>query len=124
MKRYFVYACEQIYGGLHGIEDFGVFEFDNSWTEEEIYREYVCEMSRGVMESYGDIMEDLEDSLDRDDYDSEDEYYDAFEGIIEENIDGYVVKIKDNVELSIGNLNKEACRLGADLFKKAYCEVG
>lgn len=118
MKRYFIYACERMYGGLHGMEDYGVFDFDDSWTEDEIYKEYVCEMSFDVMNSYGAITEDL---VDRDDYDNEDEYWEAYEEAMWENVDGYVVRIRDDVALSTGELNKIACNLGPEMFKEEYC---
>ena len=48
--RVFIYACEQRYGGYHGIEDYCVEEFDNSWNLDDIYDEYVTEMSYQIME--------------------------------------------------------------------------
>lgn len=118
MKRYFVYACEQTYGGLHGIDNYGVFDFDDSWTEDEIYKEYVCEMSFEIMNSYSNIIDSL---VDRNDYEDEEEYYSAIEEAMWENVDGYVVKIRDDVMLSTKELDEECCRLGPELFKKEYC---
>lgn len=119
MKRYFVYACEQMYGGYHGMNNFGVFEFDDSITEEEIYRDYVCEMSFEVMNSYEEITENL---VNQDDYDNEDEYWEAYEEAMWENVDGYVAKIKDNVTLSTKELDKLCCELGEEEFRDRYCE--
>lgn len=40
IKRYFIYVDEQTYGGLHGINDMRVDEFDDEVTEEDIYKDY------------------------------------------------------------------------------------
>ena len=114
--RVFIYACEQRYGGYHGIEDYCVEEFDNSWNLDDIYDEYVTEMSYQIMESYNTL-----DDIDPDDYDSEEEYWEAYIDAQNENVDGYVIPIKDDVTMSIKELNDEACRLGASLFREEYC---
>ena len=118
MKRYFIYACEQMYGGYHGMYTSGVFEFNDSWTEDEIYKEYVCQMSFEVMETYGEIIENL---IDRDEYDDEEEYYEALDEAMWENVDGYALKIRDDVTLSTAELDRLSSELGEDLFVKRYC---
>lgn len=114
--RVFIYACEQTYGGYHGIEDYCVEEFDDFWTIEDIYAEYVTEMSYQVMESY-----DTLDNLDPADYDSEEEYWEAYEEARSENVDGYVAPIRNDVTMSTKKLNTEASRLGPRLFREKYC---
>lgn len=119
MKRYFVYACEQMYGGLHGMNNFGVVEVEDSATEDDVYQDYVVEMSFEVMNSYEEITDSL---VDRDDFDDEDEYYEAYEEAMWENVDGYVAKIRDDVMLSTRELDKRACELGEEEFRTQYCE--
>lgn len=114
--RVFIYACEQRYGGYHGIEDYCVEEFDDSWTLEDIYAEYVTEMSYQIMESY-----DTLDDLDPADYDSEEEYWEAYADAKDENVDGYVIPIRDDVTMSVKELNAKACHLGPRSFREEYC---
>ena len=60
MKRYLIYACENFYQGLHGIEDYCIERFPDDFTEDKIYSEYVPEMSIDLMYSYnGIIPEDI-----------------------------------------------------------------
>lgn len=112
--KVFIYACEGRYGGLHGIEDYIVEEFDNDYLEiyldkdgklhegefdRLIWNDWISEMSYELTERYGLSDDDI-------DY----------------GVDGYWVKIKDDIQLSTFELNKEAARLGPNLFKKTYCE--
>lgn len=111
--RVFIYACEQKYGGLHGIEDFCVEEFDSREFADEdeldkyIWDEWISEMSWSLVESYGTI--DYPEDEDDDEIDSCDI------------VNGYWCYIKDDVELSIDELNKEARRLGPRSFREEYC---
>lgn len=54
-----IYACDCLYGGLHGMYDCGIFKFFN--TEDAIIQGR--EMSRQVIESYSDILDTLEDDF-------------------------------------------------------------
>ena len=60
-KRYFIYAYDEIYNGLHGMYDYR-FDFCSLESAES----YGYEMSYNVIESYSDIYESLydEDSTD------------------------------------------------------------
>lgn len=60
-KRYFIYAYDEMYNGLHGMYDYR-FDFCSFESAEA----YGYEMSYNVIESYGDIYESLydEDSTD------------------------------------------------------------
>lgn len=118
MKKWLVYACEGYFGGLHGIEDYTVIEVPDDWTEDFIYSEYVPEMSERLMESYGDIYDSL---ADREDYNSEEEYCEALEDAICENIDGYVAQIRDDVKESTEELDKILCYEGHNYFREKYC---
>ena len=53
-KRYFIYAYDEFYGGLHGMYD-GCF-IEGDYEEAEMYG---YEMSRSVIESYSEIYEQL-----------------------------------------------------------------
>ena len=113
MNKYLIYAIEQIYHGLHGIETYYVVEANN---EQELYND--AEMaSREVMEAYGQIMEDIYEAAEE--YDNPEEMVEA---LIEENIEYYIYKIKNNVDKTCKELDREACRLGVDLFIEEYCE--
>ena len=89
MAIYLIYACEQSYGGLHGMYDWDIRECDSK-QEAETLGEY---MSHEVMETYSCIMDSLyeqaneyieNDTIDENERnDLFDEYLDD---LIEENI--------------------------------------
>lgn len=115
--RVFLYACEQTYGGLHGIEDFCVNVFDDTFSLSDIYNDYVIDMSIELMNQY-----DIDFSFSgEEDYDSYEEFEQAREEEMLQNVDGYVVAIRDDVDLSIAELNRLALELGAKEFVKKYC---
>lgn len=82
MARWVVYACEQIYGGLHGMNSISVIESDD---EAEVM-DYACEQSYEVMDSYSEIYDSLEEEIRYclEEYDNEDE---ARNMVYSENID-------------------------------------
>lgn len=59
MARWAVYACENIYGGLHGMNYTAVVDFESSTTVENFARGQSLE----VIESYSDIVETLEQDV-------------------------------------------------------------
>lgn len=77
MARYFIWAAEQMYEGLHGIETRRVVE--NLSYEDAC--NWANEMSIEVIESYceEEYRDRVDDEVNRDDYDTEDEYWDAFD---------------------------------------------
>ena len=103
MQRVFIYACEDSYGGLHGIEDMTVTEVSNLKVADEIGRD----MSLGVIESYGI----------REEYGEEDVEYDSDEGTCWE-----IYKIKEGICISTSELDAECCNLGKEDFIEQYCE--
>lgn len=126
MKRVFIYACEGRYGGYHGIEDFLVEEFTDKYfdkfeTEDkflsEIFSDYVPDMSFSLMESYDTI------PVDREDYDDEENYWEDYNIEMEQNVDGYVVLIREDINLSTKELNELAGQLGPDWFREKYCKI-
>lgn len=114
--KVFIYACEGVYGGYHGIEDFTVEEFEDNVNLDDIWEDWVPEMSYDLMDSYDTI------DLDPDDYEDDEEFWDAMEEERAANVDGYVIPIKADVTLSVEELREIASRLGADSFKEEYCE--
>ena len=90
MAIYLIYACEQSYGGLHGMYDWDIRECNSKQKAEEL-GEY---MSHEVMETYSCIMDSLYEQaneyIERDTID-ENEYQDLFDSylddLIEENVE-------------------------------------
>lgn len=58
MKLWAVWGYDDIYGGLHGMKEIGIYE----GTEDETI-EYARELADSVVTSYRDIYEDLEESV-------------------------------------------------------------
>ena len=77
MARYFIWAGEQMYEGLHGIETRRVVECPSY----ESACDWAQEMSFEVIESYceDEYRDMVDDEVNRDDYDTEDEYEEAFD---------------------------------------------
>ena len=120
MKKWLLYACEDQYCGLHGIEDYCVIEAPDNWDEDHVYSEYIPEMSECVMQSYGNILENL---VNREDYNSEEEYWEALNDAIKENINGYVAQVRDDIKESSEELDEILCQLGVESFSKKYCII-
>ena len=59
MAYYLIYGCDQIYGGLHGMEQYEVVCCEND--EEAL--EWARELSQWVIESYSNISDDLEETV-------------------------------------------------------------
>ena len=92
--KVFIYAYEQNYGGLHGINDMCVCDVDSLNEIDEIGS---C-MAQEVADSYSYLFDD-DVSL----------CWEAY-------------KIKDNVALSINELDKICNELGYKLFIEEYCD--
>lgn len=98
MNIYMIHAMENLYHGLHGIEDVRILEAENKDELESLGRE----MSLEVMESYGDIGETLlETARDEAEFNGVDEYEDTdeFENILnmeyEENVEYYIYQLSN-----------------------------
>ena len=104
-KRYFIYAYDEFYGGLHGIYD---YDFDECTFQQAEGRGY--EMSYNLIESYSFIQEELCSE-------------DATEEEIEEAIEEYIVyeiwELKDDapsfIELEVMNLDPQS-------YIEEYCK--
>ena len=101
--RYFIYACEDMYEGLHGIEDYRIEEDIDEGVAHEIGRE----MSYEVIQSY-----DLSDYEDMDDEEI-DEHLSWQIYLIDEDKAGFI---------STRELNSMACAEGAEEFINLYCK--
>lgn len=108
--RVFIYACEDFYEGLHGVNTYGVVEVDNLKEINDYGREWSEEIidSYNCIENYCDDYEDI---------DSED-YYD----ICIEHLMWSAWKIRDDVTESTSDLDAIAAKIGDEAFVEEYCE--
>lgn len=82
MALYLIHAYEDMYGGLHGMEDVLILEEDN---EEEV-RLTAKEMSMDVIDSYSSIRDALEEEAAEYHEIDSDEYWNTVDELIEEDI--------------------------------------
>lgn len=104
-KRYFIYAYDEMYNGLHGMYDYCFEECTLQPAEE-----YGYEMSYNVIESYSDIYESLYDE------NSSDE---EMNKAIEEDIVYEVWELRDDAP-SFKEL--EAMNLDPESYIEKYCK--
>ena len=129
---YAVIACEQMYGGLHGMVSYFVAE----GTEEEV-EEMAIDESYSIMEEYSDIMDDLEaaaaeeigwdeDELDEYMEDStsgaDDEYTRALNEQMQENLQYEIYPIVKETNLSLEQLDN-LFNNNPDDFLREYCNL-
>ncbi len=127
---YAVIACEQMYGGLHGMVSYFVAE----GTEEEVEEQAIDE-SYSIMEQYSDIMDDLEDAAreevgwDEDEFDeymedstsgADEEYTDALNELMRENLQYEIYPIVKETNLSLEQLDN-LFNNNPDDFLREYC---
>ena len=117
--RVFIYACDNIYGGLHGMENFGVYSVSSVEEANNIGRE----MSYGVINSYSAIGDSLEETAREvaELYDSD--FEEAYEDEMATDLDWYCRKIDEEKahDLSTEELDNIAVREGAEYFCDNYC---
>ena len=106
--RVFIYACENTYQGLHGIEDMRVVEVSS--VEEA--NEYGMEMSRDVIETY-DTLGDFEEFEDEEAY--EEAFLEAREWYV------YLIDEEKAKGKSTEELDEIASEWGSDWFIEEYC---
>jgi hypothetical protein len=112
IMRVFIHAYEGQYCGLHGIEDLTCTEVN---SVEEAY-EIGKEMSEEVISSFGledEWLAEEDESEDCTDYGTYAEFY---------GLEYEIYKIKDEVHLSIEELDALCFQYGKDLFINEYCE--
>ena len=127
---YAVIACEQMYGGLHGMVSYFVAE----GTEEEVEEQAIDE-SYSIMEEFSDIMEDLEATAaeevgwDEDEFDeymedstsgADEEYTNALNELMKENLQYEIYPIVKETNLSLEQLDNLFCDDPED-FIREYC---
>ena len=106
-KRYFIYAYDEMYNGLHGMYDYR-FDFCSLDSAES----YGYEMSYNVIESYSDIYESLYD---------EDSTAEEMEEAIQEDIAYEVWELRDDAP-SFEEL--EEMDLDPQSYIDEYCKHG
>ena len=89
----YIFACEDSYGGLHGIYDADVVEVQDM----EEANEYGYEMALGVVESY-----------------------DCFDEEVEEELEWRIYKIKEDI--SAEEARAAVCSHNEEGFVAEYCE--
>lgn len=106
--RVFIYACEDMYHGLHGIENMRVVEVESI----EEANEYGMEMSGDVIDTY-DTLGDFEEFEDEEAY--EEAWLEAREWYV------YPINEEKAKGKSTRELDKIASKWGSDWFIKEYC---
>ena len=117
--KYFIYAAENMYQGLHGIEDYRLIDTDDYDTAVA----EAIDMSISVMESYSSIMEDFEDTAAKV-YEIDSEEYDYYlDELMQENIYYIIYTLKDEYkDMDEENVYDKVNQLGIDEFVETYCE--
>ena len=116
--RVFILATEDIYRGLHGIYDFDIVDVESFDEADEIGRE----MSYGLIESYGNIMESLENEIDPDLEENSKEWEDALDDLIESDLEWTVYQIDESKAHGIQDWVICATYTGElDEFVKRWC---
>ena len=116
--RVAIHAYDQTYGGLHGIEDYGVITVDSIEDAEE----YGLEMSYDVINSYSFIYEEFADSAESDGIERDSEEWDEYiDECIQKDIAYNIYLItketnKSNEELTLEFYNDR------EKFIKTYCK--
>lgn len=108
--RYAIYACEGVYGGLHGIYNVAVFEDTYEGAKEWGYN-----ASRDLIEDYDS---DEIDSI-RDEYGDE-----AVEDFYCENIEYLIWEIDEDIAkaISTNTLDELISEMGYEDFVETYCK--
>ena len=121
---YVIYAAENIYGGLHGMCDYSIYDCDSLDEVREIGYENGLE----VINTYGCICEDLEEELQEsidlaDDTLSEEAVEELRAEIYNEDVDYNFWKIKEEIagEYSVKEM-EEMLYNDPEYFIEKYCE--
>ena len=119
--RFFIYAYEKVYNGYHGIYDFDVVDVESFDEADEIGRE----MGYGLIESYGNIMESLENEIDPDLEENSKEWEEALDDAIENDLEWIVYQIDESKAHGVQDWEICATYTGdldeLDEFVKRWC---
>lgn len=117
---YAIHAREGIYQGLHGMERFAV---EDSPNDDLVFRD-ATEMSFDVMNDYSDVMDELQhqvdDYLEDNDYEVSDD--EAWDVIMNENVDYTVYKIKEYYQTEDPMILEYIFEEDPESFIKKYCD--
>lgn len=117
--KLFIYSYENIYRGRHGIADFDIADVDEDCKAAYIWENYIVPASIELMEGYN--FEVFKFGLEPEDFNTDEEFYEALAEVQLKNVAGEIYKIKDT-ELSNLELCELAYDLGAEAFIEEYCE--
>lgn len=116
--RVFIMAYENIYGGLHGMNTFRVLDVNSLEEADEVG----SEMSYDIIQSYGSIMESLEDEIDPDIEENSEEWEEELDNLINEDKAWEVYVIDENKAHDVSNEVLEMTYYGIiEDFVKEYC---
>ncbi|MBR4314330.1 MAG: hypothetical protein IKP66_05415 [Lachnospiraceae bacterium] len=117
--KYFIYAAENMYQGLHGMEDYRLIDTDDYDTAVA----EAIDMSISVMEDYSSIMEDLEDTA-AEMYERDSEEYDEYlDELTRENTYYIIYTLKDEYkDMTDEEMYNKVYQSSVDTFIETYCE--
>lgn len=123
MGRFYYYATENIYQGLHGIKDSGVIEAKDMSDA----CDFCFERCMSLMDDYDDIMTSLGERaancLSEEDSEDEEKFYEMLDEVMAENALVSVWKIDEEKArgLSTEELSSIAYHEGTHYFVEEYC---
>lgn len=123
MGRFYYYATENIYQGLHGIEDSGVIEAKDMSDA----CDFCFERCTSLMEDYDDIMTSLreraESYLSEEDRKNDEKVYEMLDEVMAENalVAVWAINEEKAKGLSTEELDSIAYHEGSNYFIKEYC---
>ena len=115
---YAIHAYENIYGGLHGIEEYEVIEAETLKEADE----YAYDLSCEVINSYADVMDNIIEDAESYDYETDEEYDEFIEEAINEDIAFEIHPISIETNKSLEELTNEYFN-NPDDFIKEYCNI-
>lgn len=120
MPRFFYIACDGIYGGLHGMCDYGVIDAFN----EDDARNEAINISLAVINSFSNIYEDLENDV-RERMESEDDFDELYEEACYEDVEYDLWRIDESKaeNFSTMELDRMSYSMGEDEFVKRFCII-
>ena len=114
---FIIHAYENIYGGLHGIEDFAIIEAE----DEKIVQEYGYDLSCEVIDGYSDIRKSFEEDAEAEGIEEgTDEWESYIEDLIDDDVcfDYWQIKETDKTTEELDTL---VFNIGLKDFVNKYC---
>lgn len=122
MPRFFYIACDGIYGGLHGMCDYGVIDTSN----EDDARNEAINASLAVINSYSDISGLLETDVEyRLNFETNVNFDELYEKVCYEDVEYSLWRIDENKakDFSTEELNMISYSMGEEEFVKKFCII-